>query len=86
MMKPTITPTWDELDNDRNAWFLPVRPSQPGVTIDQAAALDEGANRPAPGRTEGAPLRKFPEDKERYLNQNFSLIPASGGQSRFVAV
>ena len=37
-MKPTITPTWDDLDNERSAWFYLFGRLKPGVSIEQAQA------------------------------------------------
>src|SRR5204862_231516 len=45
MMKPTITPTWDDLDNERNAWFYLFARLKPGVTSDQAQAALRVLNR-----------------------------------------
>ncbi len=38
MMKPTITPTWDALDDERYAWFYLFARLKPGVTMEQAQA------------------------------------------------
>lgn len=82
MMKTAITPTWDALDDTRWSWFYLFGRLKPGVSAEQAQAslrvlyrqMQEEALR-------GAFFARFPELKDRYLRQTFSLIPASRGQS-----
>ena len=82
MMKPTITPTWDELDNERYAWFYLFGRLKPGVTIDQAqAAMKVLYRQRQEEELKGEFFQKFPESRERFLRQNFTLIPAARGQS-----
>jgi len=81
-MKPTITPTWDGLDDERNAWFYLFARLKPGVTLDKAQAEMRVLFRQ---RQEEELKReyflKYPELKQRFLNQTFVVIPASRGQS-----
>lgn len=82
MMKPAITPTWDELDNERNAWFYLFGRLKPGVGMEQADAAMKVLFRQRQEEELKLPyFQKFPEAKERFLKGNFSLIPASRGQS-----
>ncbi len=82
MMKPTITPTWDELDNERYAWFYLFGRLKAGVTIEQAqAAMKVLFRQRQEEELKSEYFQKFPEMRERFLRQNFTLIPAAGGQS-----
>ena len=82
MMKPTITPTWDELDNERYAWFYLFGRLKPGVTMEQAqASLRVLYRQRQDEELKGQFFQQFPDLKERFLRQTFILIPASRGQS-----
>src|SRR3989475_6267588 len=82
MMKPTITPTWDALDDERNAWFYLFGRLKPGVSMEQAqASLRVLYRQRQEEELKGPMFQRFPEMKERFLRQTFSLIPASRGQS-----
>jgi predicted permease len=82
MMKPAITPTWDALDDERNAWFYLFGRLKPGVTREQAEASLRVLYRQRQEEELKLPyFQKFPETKERFLRGVFSLVPASGGQS-----
>ena len=82
MMKPTITTGWDSLDDERYAWFYLFGRLKPGVTIDQAqASLRVLYRQRQEVELKGPMFQKFPDQKERFLKQTFSLIPASQGQS-----
>ncbi len=82
MMKPTITPTWDELENERYAWFYLFGRLKPGVTLEPAqAAMKVLYRQRQHEELNGELFQKFPELREPFLRQNFSLIPAARGQS-----
>jgi predicted permease len=82
MMKPAITPTWDELDNERYAWFYLFGRLKPGVTRDEAQASMRVLYRQRQQEElQGPMFRQFPDQRERFLKQSFSLIPASRGMS-----
>lgn len=82
MMKPTITPTWDALDDERYAWFYLFGRLKPGVTIEQAqAAMRVLYRQRQEEELKGQFFQKFPEERARFLRQNFTLIPFGGGQS-----
>jgi putative ABC transport system permease protein len=82
MMKPVITPTWDELENERYAWFYLFGRLKPGVTRQQAEASLKVLHRQRQEEElKGEFFQKFPDTKERFLRQVFSLQPASRGQS-----
>jgi len=82
MMKPTITPTWDELENERYAWFYLFGRLKPGVSLEQAqASLRVLYRQRQDEELKGELFQKFPDTKERFLKQVFSLVPASRGQS-----
>jgi hypothetical protein len=82
MMKPTITPTWDELDNERYSWFYLFGRLKPGVTRDAAEASMRVLYRQRQDEELKNPFfTRFPDQKERFLKQTLTLIPASRGMS-----
>src|SRR5262245_53389190 len=82
MMKPIITPTWDALDDERYSWFYLFARLKPGVSIEEAqAAMRVLYRQRQEEELQGQFFQKFPEERERFLRQSFSLIPASRGQS-----
>jgi predicted permease len=82
MMKPTITPNWDDLDNERYAWFYVFGRLKPGVTREQAQASLQVLYRQRQQEELASEFfQKFPDTKERFLRQTFSLVEASRGQS-----
>ncbi|MBL0157554.1 MAG: ABC transporter permease [Bryobacterales bacterium] len=82
MMKPTITPTWDALDDERNAWFYLFARLKPGVSREQAqAAMQVVFDQRKQEELQLAYFQKYPEDKDRLLRQKLELIPAERGQS-----
>jgi hypothetical protein len=77
-----ITPTWDAIDDERYSWFYLFGRLKPGLTIDQAqAALRVLYRQLQQEELKGEYFQKFPEVRGRFLRQNFTLIPASQGQS-----
>jgi predicted permease len=82
MMKPIITPTWDSLDDERYAWFYLFGRLKPGVSIEEAqAAMRVLYRQRQEEELQGQFFQRFPETRERFLRQNFTLIPAARGQS-----
>jgi predicted permease len=82
MMKPTITPTWDALDDERDSWFYLFGRLKVGITIDAAqAAMKVLYRQRQEEELKGPFFQEFPQARERFLRQDFTLIPASGGQS-----
>ncbi|HEU0184444.1 MAG TPA: ABC transporter permease, partial [Blastocatellia bacterium] len=82
MMKPVITPTWDALDDERYAWFYLFGRLKPGVSIEEAQASMRVLYRQRQEEElQGQYFQRFPELRERFQRQTFSLIPASRGQS-----
>jgi len=82
MMKPVITPTWDELENERYSWFYLFGRLKPGVSREQAeASLKVLWRQRQEEELKGEMFAKFPDQKERFLKQVLSLQPASRGQS-----
>jgi putative ABC transport system permease protein len=82
MMKPVITPTWDALDDDRYAWFYLFGRLKAGVSMEQAqASLRVLYRQRQEEELQGPMFQRFPEMRERFLRQTFTLIPAARGQS-----
>jgi predicted permease len=81
-MKTAITPTWDELENERYAWFYLFGRLKPGVPLEQAqASLQVLYRQRQQEELQGEFFQKFPDTRERFLKQTFTLVPASRGQS-----
>jgi predicted permease len=76
-MKPTITPTWDALDDERTSWFNLFARLKPGMTLERAQAAMMVLYR----QRQGAYFQEFPSDRKLFLRQNFTLIPAARGHS-----
>jgi hypothetical protein len=82
MMKPTITPTWDELENERYSWFYLFGRLKRGVTMKQAqASLRVLYRQRQEEELKGPFFQQFPDLKQPFLKQTFVLVPASRGQS-----
>ncbi|HMJ62531.1 MAG TPA: ABC transporter permease, partial [Bryobacteraceae bacterium] len=82
MMKPTLTPSADELDNERSSWFYLFGRLKPGVTREQAqAAMRLLYRQRQREELNGEFFQKFPDARRLFLRQNFTLIPAARGQS-----
>jgi predicted permease len=82
MMKPVITPSWDALDDERDSWFYLFGRLKPGVTREQAEASVKVLYRQMQEEELKGPMfARFPDMKDRFLRQTFSLIPAAKGQS-----
>jgi predicted permease len=83
MMKPAITTTWDELENERYTWFYLFGRRKPGVSFESAeAAMRVLYRQRQEEELQGAHFQRFPDNRARFLQQTFSLVPASHGQSR----
>ena len=81
-MKPVITPTWDALDDERHAWFYLFGRLKPGLGIEEAqAAMRVLYRQRQEEELQGQFFQRFPETREQFLRQSFSLIPAARGQS-----
>jgi predicted permease len=81
-MKPVITPTWDALDDERNAWFYLFGRLKPGVSLGEAqAAMKLLYRQRQEEELQSQFFQRFPEMREEFLRQNFILVPAGGGQS-----
>ncbi len=81
-MKLAITPTSDDLEEQRLAWFYLFGRLKPGVSIDQAQASMRVLYRQRQEEElHHDYFQKFPETRDRFLRQTFRLVPASRGQS-----
>ncbi len=82
MMKTAITPSWDDLDNERYAWFYLFGRLKPGVSQEQAQASMRVLYRQRQDEELKGPFfQQFPDVKQRFLKQTFLLVPASRGMS-----
>jgi predicted permease len=81
-MQPTIAPTNPRRDDERSAWFYPLARLKPGVTIEQAEAAMKVLYRQRQEEEFSQPyFSKFPETRDDYLRQTFTLEPADRGDS-----
>ena len=83
MMKTAITPTWDDLDNERSAWFYLFGRLKPGVSREQAqAALRVLYRQRQEEELQGEFFQQFPDVKEPLPEADLQPgRPASRGQS-----
>ncbi|HEY3457911.1 MAG TPA: ABC transporter permease [Bryobacteraceae bacterium] len=82
MMKSTITPSRDDLDDERSSWLYLFGRLKPGVTLERAqAAMHVLYRQRQQQEVKGAFFDKFPQLRKPFLRQNLALIPAARGQS-----
>ncbi len=81
-MQPTIAPGNPRLDNERAAWFYPFARLKPGVTREQAEAAMKVLYRQRQDVELGQSyFGRFPENRDDFLRQVFTLEPGSRGES-----
>ena len=81
-MRPTMTPSTPRLDEPRQAWFYPFARLKPGVTLAQAEAEMKVLYRQRQQEELNHQIfSQFPQLKDRFLRQTFSLEPAASGDS-----
>jgi predicted permease len=81
-MQPTIAPTNPRLDDERAAWFYPFARLKPGVTLTQAEAAMKVLYRQRQDAELAQPyFGRFPEMRERFIRQTFTLEPGGRGES-----
>jgi predicted permease len=82
MMRQALTPTADDLENERSAWFYLFGRLKPGVSREQAEAHFKTiyAQRQQE-ELQGEFFQRFPDTRERFLKQSFLVAPASRGDS-----
>ena len=81
-MKPVITPTWDELENERYAWFYLFGRLKPGVSREAAqASLRVLYRQRQEEELQGPMFRQYPDQQQRFLEGVLSLVPAARGMS-----
>lgn len=82
MMKPAITIGWDGLDDTRDAWFYLFGRLKPGVAMERAQSSLRVLYSQRQQVEIGEPFfSRFPDLKDRFLKQTFSLVPAARGLS-----
>ena len=81
-MKRAITPTWDDFEDERSAWFYLFGRLKPGVSVAQAeSALKVLYRQRQEEELRGEHFQRFPDGRDRFLRQRFSLEEAGRGQS-----
>jgi predicted permease len=81
-MQLTIDPTSDPLTEERTAWFYLFARLKPDTTIAQAeAAMKVLYRQRQQEELTQSYFSRFPETKEPFLRQNFTLEPAERGNS-----
>jgi predicted permease len=81
-MKTAITPTWDELDDERSAWFYLFGRLKPGVSLTEAeSALKVLYRQRQEEELKGGHFQRFPDMRAGFLKQTFILESASRGMS-----
>ena len=85
-MKTAITPTWDELENERSAWFYLFGRLKPGVSMEQAeAALRVLYRQRQEEELKGELFQRFPDARARFLKQTFTAAGRRRAASRTCA-
>jgi predicted permease len=81
-MLPTLTPTHPQLNDERSAWFYLFARLRPGVTIAQAeAAMKVLYRQRQQDELKQSYFSRFPEARDSFLRQSFTLEPAERGNS-----
>ena len=81
-MQPAVAPNLPPLTDDRVAWFYPFARLRPGVTIEQAEAAMKVLYRQRQHEELQQPyFGRYPETRDGFLRQAFSLEPAERGAS-----
>lgn len=81
-MKPALRPTDAAIEDERNAWFYLFGRLKPGISMQQAEAAMKVTWRQRQEQELQMPyFQKYPQERERFLKQTFSLEPAERGQS-----
>jgi predicted permease len=81
-MKPAINPTDTAIDDERYSWFYLFGRLKPGVSLAKAeAAMKVTYRQRQQEELQMNYFRKYPDDRQRFLKQNFKLEPAERGQS-----
>ena len=81
-MMPAIVTNNPSLDDERAAWFYPFARLKPGVTLAQAEAAMKVLYRQRQDVELGQSyFSRFPESRDSFLRQTFTLEPGARGQS-----
>jgi predicted permease len=81
-MKTAITPTWDEFEDERSAWFYLFGRLKPGVPFAEAeSALKVLYRQRQEEELAGRHFQRFPDMRAPFLKQTFVLESASRGMS-----
>jgi predicted permease len=81
-MKAALTPADTGIEEERYAWFYLFGRLKPGVGIRQAEAAMKVTYRQLQEQELRMPhFTKYPQDRQKFLQQVFSLEPAERGQS-----
>ncbi len=85
MMKPQITPLWNDLENRRSRWVNVIGRLQPGVTVEKAQAALEPLFHSIIEQEvqEAAFANATPYVREQFLKMNIEVEPAAQGRSGF---
>lgn len=79
-MKPTMTPTWDDLDNSRSFWLNAIGRLRPGISREAAAAGLQPIFRTILDVEAGEMPASVPRDfLERFRTRRIELLPGGNG-------
>jgi predicted permease len=82
MMKPQMTPTWNDLDNRRSRWLTVIGRLAPGVSVAEASAQMNVVYRQI-NEQEIKELRTpSPAFVQRFVSKRLELLPGGRGLSR----
>ena len=81
-MQPAVVPTNPRLDEERAAWFYPFARLKAGVTLAQAEkAMKRLYRQQQDEELQQSYFGRFPETRDGFLRQTFTLEPADRGES-----
>jgi putative ABC transport system permease protein len=81
MMKPLMTPTWNDLDNRRSRWLTVIGRLAPGVSRDQAAGQMNVIYRQINEQEIKDIKNASASFKQRFLSKRLELLPGGRGLS-----
>jgi predicted permease len=82
MMKPQMTPTWNDLDNRRSRWLTVIGRLAPGVSVDEASAQMNVIYRQINEQEIKEIKTPSPAFAQRFVSKRLELLPGGRGLSR----
>ena len=81
MMKPQMTPTWNDLDNRRSRWVTVIGRLAPGVSLEQASSQMNVIYRQINEQEIKEIKNASPSFRQRFTTKHLDLLPGGRGLS-----